>query len=121
MQDVSYMWLLLLGAVIATTIQFQDLYNQLGECARGRRTLPLIVGDRYARISIAFSTAVWSIICRNFWGLNVLGFALPLVLGSTVIFRLFRYQSVVADKRSFKIWNAWIVVLYFLPMIKAAA
>ena len=44
-QGGSYTWFVLLGFVIATTIQFQDLYDQEGDRARGRRTIPLIVGD----------------------------------------------------------------------------
>ncbi|CAF9911456.1 MAG: hypothetical protein ALECFALPRED_007327 [Alectoria fallacina] len=121
MQKGAYVWLMLLGMVIATTIQFQDLYDQKGDRARGRRTVPLVLGDGSARLSVELPVAVWSLLCPAFWRLSVQGFILPVVLGAVIIFRLFRYRDVSADKTSFKIWNAWVVVLYLLPFLKAIA
>ena len=120
-QGGSYTWFVLLGLVIATTIQFQDLYDQEGDRARGRLTIPLIVGDRGARLSVALPVVVWSLLCPAFWRLNAQGFVLPAVLGAVVIFRLFRYRGVCEDKTSFRVWNAWVVGLYLLPLIKAIA
>ena len=121
MQRGSYVWFTLLAAVIATTIHFQDLYDQKGDSARGRRTIPLIMGDCRARLSVAVPIAVWSLLCPAFWHLETRGFVLSGVLGAVVIFRLFRYRGVSADKTSFKIWNAWVVVLYLLPLVKRRA
>ena len=121
MQKEAYIWLLLLGVVIATTIQFQDLYDKEGDRARGRRTIPLIVGDGYARLCVALPVAVWSLLCPTFWHLDARGFLWPSLLASVVIFRLFRYRSVSADKISFKVWNAWVLALYLLPFLKSLA
>ena len=119
LQEGAYLWFGLLGAVIVTTIQFQDLYDQSGDSARGRRSLPLVVGDGIARFSVALPIAVWSIICPAFWRLEGRFFILPLALGAFIIFRLFHYRSVSADKTSFRLWNAWVVVLYTLPFLEA--
>lgn len=121
MQRGAYPWFLLLGVVIATTIQFQDLYDQKGDSARGRRTVPLVVGDGRARWSVGLPIAVWSLLCPAFWRLDARGFLLPLLLGAVIIFRLFSYRGVSADKTSFKVWNAWVVVLYLLPFVKTIA
>ena len=118
--DASLPWLMLLGAVIASTIHFQDLYDQSGDKARGRRTIPLLMGDRWTRISITLSVAAWSLVCPAFWGLDVKGFIAPCFLCSVVILRLWLYRDVSSDKISFKIWNLWIIALYVLPMIKMA-
>ena len=115
----SYTWFVVLGLVIATTIQFQDLYDQEGDSARGRLTIPLIFGDKSARFSITLPVALWSLLCPAFWGLDARGFGLPVILGAVIVFRLFRYKDVCADKTSFRIWNAWVVVLYLLPFIRA--
>lgn len=120
-QKGTYTWFILLGLAIATTIQFQDLYDQEGDNARGRRTIPLIVGDMSARLSVALPVAVWSLLCPAFWRLDARGFVLPMTLGAVVLFRLFRHKGVGADKTSFKVWNAWVVVLYLLPLVKAMA
>lgn len=121
LQRRAHPWFLLLGVVIATTIQFQDLYDQKGDSARGRLTVPLVIGDGRARLSVKLPVAVWSLLCPAFWRLNARGFVLPVILGAVIIFRLSRYRDVSADKTSFKIWNAWVVVLYLLPFVKAIA
>ena len=118
-QRGTYSWFILLGLVVATTIQFQDLYDQEGDSARGRRTIPIIAGDRIARLSVGLPVAVWSLLCPAFWRLDARGFVLPMFFGAVVIFRLFRYKGVCADRTSFKFWNAWVVVLYLLPLVKA--
>ena len=121
LQSGVYIWFLLLGLVIATTVQSQDLFDQEGDSARGRQTIPLALGDRSARLSVGLPVAVWSVLCPAFWRLDRRGFLLPVVLGAVVIFRLFRHRGVAADKTSFKVWNAWVVVLYLLPFLKAIA
>ena len=117
MRQDSLSWLFLLGGVIATTIQFQDLYDQEGDAMRGRRTIPLIAGDRMARLTIIIPVAIWSLACPIFWRLRLLGFIVPVTLGTIITIRLYRYRSVYGDKRSFLIWNAWIMSLYFLPIL----
>ena len=114
----SSMWFVLLSAVVLTTIHLQDLYDQEGDARRKRRTIPLLFGDGVARLSIAIPMMVWSWICPAFWGLQSQGFVLPIALGSFIISRLYRYRSVTEDKRSFLVWNLWIVTLYLLPLIK---
>lgn len=115
LREDSSTWLILLCVVISTTIQFQDLYDQKGDAIRGRRTIPLIAGDRMARLTIAVPIVIWSWVCPAFWGLEYLGFILPIFLGTFIILRLYRYRSVDEDKKSFVIWNAWVMSLYLLP------
>ena len=111
----SSLWFVVLGGVILTTIQFQDLYDQKGDSIRGRRTMPLVLGDRLSRLTICIPIAVWSFLCPAFWGSGPIGFALPVFLGSVIIFRLYRYRSVDGDRGSFKIWNFWVTALYLVP------
>lgn len=124
-------WFFLLGVVVATTIQFQDLYDQEGDAIRRRRTIPLIAGDRVARLIIVIPVAIWlfacpifwrmgffaiwSFACPIFWRMGLFGFIVPVALGTIIAVRLYRYRSVYEDKGSFLIWNAWIMSLYFLP------
>ena len=117
LREDSLMWLILLSGVISTTIQFQDLYDQEGDAIRGRRTIPLIAGDRVARLTVTIPIAIWSWVCPAFWGLGLQGFILPIVLGIIIAFRLYLYRSVDEDKKSFMIWNAWLMSLYFLPWL----
>ena len=116
MRQDSLSWFLLLVGVIATTIQFPDLCDQKGDAIRGRRTIPLIAGDQMARLTIIIPVAVWSFACPIFWRMKLLGFIVPVTLGTIIAVRLHRYRSVHEDKRSFSIWTAWIMSLYFLSV-----
>lgn len=113
----SSLWFIVLGGVILTSIQIQDLCDQKGDSIRGRRTIPLLLGDKLSRLTISIPIAVWSVLCPAFWGLDPRGFALPASLGSVIIFRLYRYQSVDEDRMSYKLWNVWLTSLYLLPCI----
>jgi len=115
-EDLS-MWLLLLGGVISTTIQFQDMYDQKGDAIRGRQTIPLLAGDEVARLTISIPILIWSWVCPAFWGLGFLSFVSPIAMGAIIIFRLYRYRSVDEDRKSFMIWNAWVMSLYVLPLL----
>jgi len=86
-----YLWMLLLGAVVATTIQFQDLYDQAGDRLRGRQTTPLVVGDARTRVTIGSAVVVWSFVCPACWRLDARGFVLPLLLAVAIVGRLYYY------------------------------
>lgn len=116
LQSETAAWFILLGGVIATTVQFQDLYDQEGDSARGRQTFPLVAGDGMVRLTTAFFIALWSWVCPAFWNLALCDFLSPLVLSALITFRLYRYRSAKEDKRSFLIWNAWVMTLYLLPL-----
>ena len=104
--------------IMSTTMQIQDLYDQEGDKLRGRTTVPLVFGDMNARYSIAVPVTVWSIIAPEFWQLDILGFILPITVGAIVVMRLLDMsrRGVGDDKRTFKLWNVWMVSLYLLPL-----
>lgn len=116
----SWLWFIVLGGVILTSIQIQDLSDRFGDSMRGRRTIPILLSDGLSRLTIAIPVAVWSFLCPAFWGSDPRGFALPVSLGSLVIFRLYCYRSVDADRLSYKIWNAWATALYLIPFFNVA-
>ncbi|KAL8673085.1 MAG: hypothetical protein Q9168_002468 [Polycauliona sp. 1 TL-2023] len=109
-------WLLLLGGIIATTIQFQDLYDQRGDSLRGRKTIPLLASDRVARMTVAAPILVWSCVASTFWELSSYSSAPQALLGIFIVYRLFRYRGPRDDKKSFLLWNLWVMILYCLPM-----
>ncbi|XXH01972.1 hypothetical protein Hte_008335 [Hypoxylon texense] len=47
------LWTTIISGVIFTTMHVQDLKDQEGDCARGRRLAPLVLGDLTARWTIA--------------------------------------------------------------------
>ena len=113
-----YKWLAVLGGVMFTTIQVQDLKDQEGDRSRGRATLPLVLGDGPARLSVILPVIAWSVLCPALWYLDAVGFTVPVALGCYLAANIATRRSVQDDKRSFKIWSFWLGSLYFLPMLK---
>ncbi|KAJ5291526.1 hypothetical protein N7478_000777 [Penicillium angulare] len=109
-------WIFLVGLVVGTTVHVQDMYDQPGDAAAGRYTLPLVIGDEKARWSIACSVTAWSLFCPFYWSSSPVGYLAPLVLGLWVSTRSLTKRTVQEDRVTFRIYNAWLVALYALPM-----
>jgi 4-hydroxybenzoate polyprenyltransferase len=112
-------WLLIVAAVVFTTVHTQDMYDQLGDSAAGRRTIPLVIGDSPARWSIALGVAGWSWMGPIYWDSTTMGFLAPVMLGILISFRTLTRKTVEQDKTTFRLYNAWLVCLYALPMLKS--
>ncbi|CAH0031880.1 unnamed protein product [Clonostachys rhizophaga] len=67
------LWYGMIAAVIATTVQTQDMYDQEGDAARGRRTLPLVLGDTCGRWVTAITVMFWVVFCPLCIGTSLLG------------------------------------------------
>jgi 4-hydroxybenzoate polyprenyltransferase len=112
-------WLATIGCIVFSTVQTQDMYDQVGDAQRGRKTAPLVLGDGLARWTIALPLLFWSWFCPRFWSLPLAGYVGPCLLGSTIAYRTLMKRSVQEDKTTFKMWNLWLVMLYSLPMSRA--
>lgn len=114
-----FRWLGIIVAAIVTTMHTQDMYDQEGDSLRGRRTLPLVVGDGCARWITFFCMGVWGIICPLFWGLPPLSGVFLLIFGlaTAVGARSLIYRDVPNDKLTFWVWNIWISCIFALPIL----
>lgn len=112
----AYRWLGIIAAIVTTTMQVQDMEDQEGDRARGRVTIPLLLGDAMARHSIAVLVSAWSCVCPAYWGLNALGYVLPGVVGLTIAGRTLTARNIQADKGNWRRWNVWMMTLYLLPV-----
>jgi 4-hydroxybenzoate polyprenyltransferase len=114
----TYQWLAVIAAVITFTIQFQDMEDQEGDRQRGRRTLPIVLGDRLTRFANAVVILSFSFLAPKFWRLGWSGYAFPMGLGALIAGRTLSVRTLHADKKTFKLWCLWLVGLYLLPMFK---
>ncbi len=112
----GYQWVILIGLVVATTLQVQDMSDQAGDAMRGRKTLPLAHGDDFARLTIGISVMVWSIFVPAFWKPSLITYLPSLVIGGTLSFRTILLRDVKADKGTWKIWCIWMTSFYLLPL-----
>lgn len=110
-------WLAIIGAAVLTTVHIQDMHDQAGDILRSRRSIPLVIGDWPSRITIAVPMAFWSWFGPWFWGLSVSASVSLMSLGLTVILRTLFFRRVADDKRTFLLWNLWVVGFYLLPVL----
>lgn len=113
-------WFAMLGAIILTTVQIQDLEDVDGDKARGRRTGPLVLGDRPCRWTIAILVPLWTMEASFFWGVWAWHTVVCTILGGCVAWRVLNRTEVGHDKVTFRVWNVWLVSLYVLPLLAAS-
>lgn len=113
----GYQWIGVVSAIVLTTLQVQDMGDQAGDRLKGRKTLPLVMGDGFARWTIASSVMLWSIAGPAFWRPGMLAYVLPFLTGSTLALRVLLLKSIESDKASWKMWCVWMVSMYLTPLL----
>ncbi|KAK4182972.1 UbiA prenyltransferase family [Podospora australis] len=109
-------WMLLMGAVIFTTVHAQDMEDMEGDLARGRKTPPLVYGEKKTRLSIAIFAILWSVVCPAFWRVAPWPVScVPLALGCGMAFLTTTRWDRASDVIVWKMWCVWMAVLYILP------
>ncbi|PVH94757.1 hypothetical protein DM02DRAFT_721109 [Periconia macrospinosa] len=109
-------WVTLISSVILTTMHVQDLKDKEGDHARGRRTAPIVLGERMCRWSIAIPVVAWSWLCTRFWDIGIWA-AAPMALGGVVVWRCLMLQGKRSDRRTWQLWALWTATLYTLPIL----
>ena len=113
-------WLFLIAAVVFTSVQTQDMYDQEGDSIRGRHTVPIVYGDILARWSIAVAMSFWCFFCPWYMCCPPIAIILSVTLGGSIAARTLTFRNVSDDKMTFRLWNLWMVNLYTLPLWKMA-
>ncbi|CRG84839.1 hypothetical protein PISL3812_02028 [Talaromyces islandicus] len=108
----GYHWLGIVGGIIVTTMQIQDLKDQVGDRARERKTWPLVIGDRSSRRWIAACVVFWTFTCIFFWSAPPWMAAIPILLGIWTAVGVLRKTG---DAQVWRRWCLWQVSLYALP------
>jgi 4-hydroxybenzoate polyprenyltransferase len=110
-------WTAIISGVILTTMQIQDLKDQAGDQTRGRKTIPLFLGDTVSRVSIVLFVILWSCICPLFWQVGLFGYGVSGVLGALVAIRVSLKRNPKDDALSWKWWCFWTMALYLQPAV----
>lgn len=112
-------WQYIIGAIVFTTLQVQDLHDQEGDRDRGRSTIPIVYGDFVARWSVIVPMLTWSIAVPLFWNLPAWGYVGPVGIGGTICARAAVLKGVAADRKTYKMWGLWISCLLASPAVAA--
>ncbi|KAI4121195.1 MAG: hypothetical protein LQ338_006505 [Usnochroma carphineum] len=110
-------WFGVLAAVIFSTVHLQDMYDQMGDQARGRKTVPLVIGDGKARWSISFAMIFWGYVCPRYWHGGTMVSLMSILLATVIAARGLLLRTVSSDRLTFKIWNAWMTLVFVLPLL----
>lgn len=118
MTPVALRWLVIQGCIVATTIHAMDLPDIDGDRKRNRKTLPLVIGERAARVWLALGCLAWSVLCLVYWDLirtNTIVCLVVLGWSALMAGRAIALWNVDATKRTYKMWCVWLTVIYALP------
>lgn len=118
LNTTAYIWLVIIGAVMFSTISIQDLKDQKGDKLRGRKSLPLVLGDLYTRWTVVLFVLLWSILCPFFFRAAWWTYIGTVAVGFWVATTVLQPKDVAKDKLAFKRWSVWVMTLYSLPFAK---
>ena len=110
-------WFGVIAAVLVTTVHVQDMCDQVGDSMRGRKTVPLVLGDGPARWTTAIPMIFWGYVCPRFWNSAMVVTALSLLLAGTVAARSLMLRTIKDDVLTFKVWNGWLTLVFLLPLL----
>ena len=113
-------WLGMIAAVVGTTVHTQDMFDQQGDAAAGRDTLPLVIGDALTRWTIALAVTFWSWVVPWYWRSAGAGYSLPVALGMAISWRILTRRKMAEDKATYRIYNGWLAAIYALPLIASS-
>ena len=114
--DSLMVWFSTIFLIVSTSVHTQDMYDQGGDSLRQRKTVPLVIGDRPSRWTIAVSVGLWSFFCPRLFDIGHV-YYMPHILGFIVAYRILTYVSVEDDKITFRLWNLWMVGMYLCPVV----
>ncbi|KAI0044257.1 hypothetical protein FA95DRAFT_1562451 [Auriscalpium vulgare] len=112
---VSITAVVLSGVLIFTTIQAQDFPDVEGDKALGRITFP-IYAPEFSRLFTLFATIAWSVYLSWFWAIGPVSTALFVAFGTYVGTRYYFWRTLAIDKRSYLIFNIWLMLAHILPL-----
>lgn len=119
----AWMWIVCMTfGVLATTIQLQDVRDEEGDCARGRRTLVIELGRRNALRSVVPVVVFWTVVVPwgvfgGRWWLLMVG---PGVAGVVLIRGILRAEEEGRgefDRRMYRFWSIWMISFCPLPLL----
>lgn len=112
----GFVWICMYSLVIFTTMHVQDMKDTVGDAARGRRTAPLIFGDRVARWSLAVPISVWGPLCAMYCQASISAAALVSLFGGYVGWRCLSFEGSLQDRWTWQLWCAWTAMLSLMPL-----
>lgn len=119
--STGLVWTAIVSAIIFSTMHTQDMKDQVGDAAKGRRSAPIVLGDWIARWTVVVPVVFWSVFCPIWWNIPLALWALPIGLGSVIAVRQLWLRDPKADHITWVIWAVWLCLIYLLPVVRRYA
>lgn len=107
--------------ILATTIQAQEFRDEVGDKARGRRTLVTELGRKLALWTVFLTVAFWSVYTPlGFFAGGWITALLPMLLGGALLataVQAYRKGDYMLDRKLYKIWCLWMFGFCPLPLL----
>jgi 4-hydroxybenzoate polyprenyltransferase len=124
MTPLAWHWILTIAAAIFVLVATQDLRDMDGDRQIGRRTIPLVFGERAARIGLAGGFALMPPVI-HFWLIMPSGMttgallcdALLAAMSLLISWRLLARRSRQADHRTYLLFTYWYCMLLFSAIV----
>ncbi|KAJ4334068.1 hypothetical protein N0V87_007121 [Didymella glomerata] len=122
MSTAAWQWTLLVTfGILATTIQTQEFRDEVGDKARGRRTLITELGRERAFWTVFVTVAFWSVYTPlGFFEGGWMTALLPVLFGGALLVtaaQAYRRGDHVLDRKLYKTWCIWMFGFCPLPLL----
>ncbi|KAF9058452.1 UbiA prenyltransferase family [Rhodocollybia butyracea] len=114
LDDVAIRALACSGFIILSTIHAQDFPDVEGDRALNRATIP-IVAPNASRPITALVIILWSLYSSSIWGLGIWSSLVLSSVGLIVAWRIYFLRLAVQDRTTYRVYNAWLMMLHLLP------
>lgn len=109
-------WTSVISLVILTTMQVQDIKDQDGDRLKGRKSVPIVLGDSFTRWTVAIPVIFWSLFCPYYWSMGIFGW-MTVSFGLLVAWRCLSLREKSSDEKTWKLWAFWTIFLSSAPFV----
>ncbi|KAK8070746.1 hypothetical protein PG997_010949 [Apiospora hydei] len=103
------------GALNLAAYSDGSTVNAEGYAARGRKTLPLVLGDAPARWATIVLMLLWNVNMPWLCGAGLVVYWSSVASAGVAAVGLAVWRTPGADARSYKMWSVWLADVYIMP------
>ena len=111
--------ILVIAAILATTIQAQDFQDVKGDEAVGRYTLP-VAFPNFSRYTVLVTLVMWSLYLTTMWEITTPAGAGFTFLGITVGIRYYFWRSTKDDEWSYVLYNVRLLSIRLFCLLSGS-
>ncbi|KAF9265670.1 hypothetical protein L218DRAFT_1020783 [Marasmius fiardii PR-910] len=115
LDSIAWSAICISGILIFTTIHAQDFADEEGDRACGRITFPIYMPE-FSRQFTFMVIFLWSLFLSWSYSLGLLSSVFLVMLGYYSGYRYYRWRNRDSDRKSYRIFNAWLITVYLLPI-----